>query len=230
MAFALDQIVPWGRSFGEYVAMFHLTAEDLEQSILGCGDGPASFNAVMRSKGRFVASVDPLYQFSADQIRQRIDVAFSTILEQLVANQASYVWTSIQSPEHLGRARMEAMASFLGDYEQGRREGRYVPGELPGLPFRDQQFDLCLCSHLLFTYSDHLSADFHQKAALEMCRAAREVRIFPLLDMGGNRSPYIDSICDCLGAHGYLWDIEKVNYEFQRGGDQMLRVANEGGR
>ncbi len=226
MPFTLDQIVPWGRSFGEYMKMFALTGADLGKHILGCGDGPAGFNAVMRRLGKTVVSVDPLYALSTDQIRQRIDVAFSTILEQLVANQAWYVWTSIQSPEHLGRARREAMASFLGDYELGRREGRYVPGELPALPFRDQRFDLCLCSHLLFTYSERLSANFHQKAILEMCRVARDVRVFPLLDMSGKQSPHVDPVCDCLRRHHCKSDIEKVDYEFQRGGNQMLRVIS----
>ena len=43
--FALDQVVPWGRSFDEYRRMFALTDADLSRVILGCGDGPASFNA-----------------------------------------------------------------------------------------------------------------------------------------------------------------------------------------
>jgi SAM-dependent methyltransferase len=230
MPFTLDQVVPWGRSFDEYVAMFRLTADDLEKGILGCGDGPASFNAMMRQRGKSVVSVDPLYDFSAEQIRQRVDLVYGTIMEQLSANQASYVWTTITSPEHLGQVRMEAMTVFLEDYERGKREGRYLPHELPDLPFGDQKFDLCLCSHLLFTYSDRLSSDFHEKAVLEMCRVAKEVRVFPLLDMSGKPSPHLDPVSDCLSQHGHVWDIEKVGYNFQCGSNQMLRVANEDGR
>ena len=44
--FTLDQVVPWGRSFDEYRRMFALSDDDLTGSILGCGDGLASFNAV----------------------------------------------------------------------------------------------------------------------------------------------------------------------------------------
>jgi hypothetical protein len=51
MPFTLDQIVPWGRSFDEYVRMFSLTPDDLDKNILGCGDGPASFNAAIRCCG-----------------------------------------------------------------------------------------------------------------------------------------------------------------------------------
>ena len=225
MAFTLDHIVPWGRSFDEYVRMFSLTDSDLETRILGCGDGPAGFNAAMRRIGKTVVSVDPLYAFSADQIRQRIGVAFDAIMEQLLANRSAYVWTAITLPEQLGQVRMEAMAAFLEDYERGRMEGRYLPHELPKLPFPDRQFDLCLCSHLLFTYSEHLSAGFHREAVLEMCRVAKEVRVFPLLDMSRSFSPHVEAVCKCLRRERYEWRIEEVEYEFQRGGNEMLRVS-----
>lgn len=93
MPITLKEVVPWGRSFDEYVEMFSLSADDLKRSIVGCGDGPASFNAEMRRMGRRVVSVDPLYQFSAEQIRGRVEEAYRTIIDQLVLNQASYRWT-----------------------------------------------------------------------------------------------------------------------------------------
>jgi hypothetical protein len=40
----LSEIVPWGRSLAEYQLMFALAEIDLPQKILGCGDGPVSFN------------------------------------------------------------------------------------------------------------------------------------------------------------------------------------------
>ena len=43
--FTLDSVVPWGRSFDEYCAMFDLSDRDLDLKILDCGGGPASFNA-----------------------------------------------------------------------------------------------------------------------------------------------------------------------------------------
>jgi hypothetical protein len=51
MPFTLSEIVPWGRSYKEYLAMFSLSCEDLQGRILGCADGPASFNSVLASKG-----------------------------------------------------------------------------------------------------------------------------------------------------------------------------------
>jgi hypothetical protein len=72
MPYTLHSIVPWGRSYQEYVDMFGLKESDLDADILGCGDGPASFNCTMNRKGKKVISADPVYQFSADKIGKRI--------------------------------------------------------------------------------------------------------------------------------------------------------------
>jgi len=40
MGFTLAKVVPWGRSYDEYIRMFSLTEADLGLRILGCGDGP----------------------------------------------------------------------------------------------------------------------------------------------------------------------------------------------
>ena len=61
MGFALEKVVPWGRSYDEYVAMFGLTEVDLKSRILGCGDGPAGFNTELTRRGGHVISIDPIY-------------------------------------------------------------------------------------------------------------------------------------------------------------------------
>lgn len=73
------------------------------------------------------------------------------------------------------------MRRFLKDFPQGREEGRYCADELPTLGFANVEFDLVLCSHFMFTYSDQLSTDFRVAAIEEMCRVAGEAPIFPLL-------------------------------------------------
>ncbi len=45
MGFTLESVVPRGRSFAEYRDMFARAADNLQLRILGCGDGPAGFNA-----------------------------------------------------------------------------------------------------------------------------------------------------------------------------------------
>lgn len=224
MSFTLSQVVPWGRSFGEYVAMFALTDVDLGGRILGCGDGPASFNAVLTRRGGRVVSVDPLYRFSQDDIRERIHRTYTEVLEQTRKNAHEFVWTSINSVDELGRLRMAAMEEFLSDYPQGVLENRYVGGELPRLPFPDRSFDLAVCSHLLFLYSEHLSEDFHVESLKELCRIAGEARIFPLLELGSKPSRHVPAVITRLAAAGYAVSIETVPYEFQQGGNRMMRV------
>ena len=122
------------------------------------------------------------------------------------------------------RVRMAAMVDFLSDYPTGMTEKRYVDGELPHLPFPDKTFDLALCSHLLFLYSEQLSEDFHVESIKELCRVAHEVRIFPLLELGSRKSRHVESVRARLTAEGYAVSIDPVPYEFQRGGNQMMCV------
>ena len=222
--FTLDQVVPWGRSFEEYQRMFALTDADLGLKIVGCGDGPASFNAEGTRRGVRVTSCDPIYRWNATQIHTRITVTYDEIIEQTRRNADDFVWTSIRSIEELGQVRMAAMSAFLSDFQLGKAEGRYIAAELPTLPFLNDSFDLALSSHFLFLYSTQLGEAFHTLAVHEMCRVAREVRIFPLLALGGSHSPFVESVADELGHAGFDVSIENVPYEFQRGGNQMMRI------
>jgi ubiquinone/menaquinone biosynthesis C-methylase UbiE len=104
-------------------------------------------------------------------------------------------------------------------------EKRYLTDALPVLPFPANQFDLALCSHFLFTYSDHFSAEFHIEAIAEMCRVAKEARIFPLLNISGEPSPLLHPVLSELQKQGYVVEIKQVPYEFQRGGNLLLRVC-----
>jgi len=223
--FTLAQVVPWGRSFDEYRRMFALTDDDLRLKILGCGDGPASFNCEATRRGSTVVSCDPIYRFAVEDLRNRIADTYDEILEQTRRNVDEFVWDSIRSVDELGRVRMDAMNEFLGDYVAGNAEGRYIDAELPNLPFGDSSYDLALCSHFLFLYSTQLGGAFHRSAILEMCRIADEVRLFPLLALGGSPSPWVGPVADDMTASGFRVSIETVQYEFQRGGNQMMRIC-----
>jgi hypothetical protein len=225
--FTLDQVVPWGRSFEEYRRMFALTDDDLNRRLLGCGDGPASFNAEATRRGHRVVSCDPIYRFETRQIEERIAATYDEVLNQTRRNTHEFVWgIDIPDVEALGAARMAAMRTFLEDYDAGKSVGRYVDAALPTLAFADGSFDLALCSHFLFLYSAQLGEGFHRAALHEMCRVAREVRVFPLLALGSRRSPFVDSCMTDLKALGHQATIEKVPYEFQRGGHEMMRIRS----
>lgn len=224
--YTLDGVVPWGRSLDEYRRIFALSKADLSRRIIGVGDGPASFNAEMAAQGKQVVSVDPLYQFSRTQIRQRIDAVYHDVVDQLWPRLDEYVWTDFAAPDDLGRYRMRTMARFLDDYVDGQTAGRYLVGELPSLDFADGQFDIALCSHFLFLYSEQLTLEFHIAAILELCRIAQDVRIFPLTDLNCGQSPHVESVQSILHEQGYAAKLVHVDYEFQRGSTQMMRVMD----
>ncbi len=230
MPFTLDNIVPWGRSYSEYKRMFALTDGDLGGTIISCADGPASFNAEASKRGCRIVSVDPIYGFSAEEIHQQMEATSPEMAEQTRKNQAEFIWKEFKSVEDLVQARMNAMRVFLADYEIGLSEGRYVQAELPALPFSDDSFNLALCSHFLFLYSHHLSEEFHLKAIREMCRVAKEVRIFPLVALGSGKSNYVDSVTNILEQTGLKIEIVRVPYEFKRGGNQMMRIRTDSGK
>jgi hypothetical protein len=226
VAVTLDNAVPWGRSLDEYVRMFNLTAADLDSRILDCAAGPSSFNSEMHRSRRTVVSCDPIYQFSPADIARRIEETRDTILKMTYETRERFVWREFESVEHLGQIRMAAMKQFLEDLPVGISQGRYRVAELPMLPFRDQEFDLAVCSHFLFTYSDLFPLDFHINSIREMCRVAREARIFPLLPgFSSGHSPHLAPVARQLTKEGFRCELKRVPYEFQKGGNEMLRVS-----
>jgi hypothetical protein len=220
----LNEIVPWGRTLEEYQSMFNLSEADLNSRILGCGDGPASFNAEMTKLGHTVVSIDPIYQFSAAQIKQRVQETYDPVISQVKQDPDRFIWKTFSNPDELGHARLAAMEEFTLDYEAGKESGRYLFQSLPQLELADNDFELCLCSHLLFLYSEQLSLDFHIAAIHELLRVSSEIRIFPLLQLDGQPSTYLDPVMQELSSKGIYAQIQTVNYEFQKGGNQMLKI------
>lgn len=97
MGFKLESIVPWGRSMEEYVRMFALKPDELNLKILDCGGGPASFNAEMFQQGYSVVSCDPIYQFTAAEIAQRVRDTYQAIIDGTKINYDRFVWQDIPS-------------------------------------------------------------------------------------------------------------------------------------
>lgn len=225
MSLKLDKVIPWGRCLDEYIGMFSLTSGDLKLAILDCAGGPASFNAEMTRQGNKVISCDPVYQFTAVQIGDRIQETYQTVIDGVKANVDGYLWNNFESPYQLGEVRMKAMQEFLADFPSGLEQGRYLNAELPVLPFDNGQFDLALCSHFLFAYSHLFSEEFHLEAITEMCRVAKEVRVFPLVQsFSGEESEHLNPIIAELKNRNFRVEVQEAPYEFQKGGNKMLRV------
>ncbi len=220
----LESVVPWGRSFEEYKDMFSLTDLDLEKSILGCGDGPASFNVELTNRGGSIVSVDPTYVFDSASLKNRINEVYDEIMPQMYADAEKYIWDSISSVEELGNIRMAAMERFISDFDQGKVAGRYRNESLPNLSFGRHQFDIVLCSHYLFLYSEYVSLEQHILSVKELCRVAKEVRIYPLLSLNGEISSHLQSVISALNEDGLSAFLVDVKYQFQKGATQMLVV------
>lgn len=224
MVMKLDKVVPFGRSLDEYIKMFDLSPEDLQKRILGVGDGPASFNAEGTIKGFKITSIDPIYQFDGAEIKQRFDAVVDNIINQIIATPNNWVWSYHKNPQQLKASRIKTTETFLADYQKSKQNGRYLAQELPNLDFADQTYDLALCSHFLFLYSEQCDRNFHVAAIEEMLRVSKEVRIFPLLTLMQETSPYLDFVIDKFNNLGYSASTVRVPYELQPGANEMLVI------
>lgn len=151
------------------------------------------------------------------------------MLRGMQAEHDRFVWTFTGSPEEVADLRIRAMRRFLDDLPAGLALGRYVPSALPTLPFADDSFDLALSSHFLFLYSDQLSATFHLAAVAEMLRVAKEARIYPLVALDGRRSPHLEPVRSGLRAQGFEVELVRIDFEFQRGANEILRIGRADG-
>ncbi len=100
-----------------------------------------------------------------------------------------------------------------------RRPDRYVSAALPELPFVNRQFDLVLCSNLLFSYDDRMDLSSHLAALREM------LRVFPLLGYAGGRSTLVETVVTELRGRGVDVQLRPVPYAFQRGSHEGLRLS-----
>jgi hypothetical protein len=192
--------------------------------VLDCGGGPASFTAEMSASGLHAVSVDPIYAYSGLEIQSRFEKVVQPMIAQVRATPDDWIWSYHHDSDELCANRRAALRMFLGDYEQGLQARRYITGELPSLAFDEGSFGLAVCSHLLFLYSDLLSEEFHIRALTELCRVADEVRIFPLRTLARKASPHFAAMQATIRSQGMASEVIRVNYESQRGGNELLRI------
>lgn len=225
MAFELEKIVPWGRNLEEYKLMFNLSEVDLKMKIAGFGDGPASFNMESTLAGYDVTSYDPIYGFSKDEIKKRIEDTSEIVIKQMEINHNNYLWDKIKDIKELKDLRMSAMNKFLEDYESGKKEKRYICHELPNkIKKEDSTYEIGLSSHFLLMYTS-LGYDFHIKAIEEMLRVCEEVRIFPIVDLDGKESDLSTKVIKYFNKK-YVVKIIKTEYEFQKGDNKLCIIKN----
>ncbi|MFC4603216.1 methyltransferase domain-containing protein [Rhodococcus kronopolitis] len=209
------------RSFEEYVAMFALGTADLSGTVLDCPAGASSFTAGAHRVGTRATACDIAYgnpRAVLDSLRPEVERGNRYI----AAHPDGYSDRFFGGPaEHLAH-RLAAAELFTHDFLA--RPESYVHAALPELPFDDRSFDLVLSSHLLFSYADRLDVETHLVYLTELLRVARDqIRIFPLVPTGSSaRYPQLGELRELLGARGVDTTVTEVDYEFQRGGTEML--------
>ena len=206
------------RSAAEYRAMFDL-AELATDSILDCCAGGASFTA---ETGGATVALDPVYAQGQAKLAESVRSGQQGASAISYANAEHFDWSWYGTRERREELRADAAKRFLADLAD--RPGHYIAADVHHLPFADNSFDLVLCSHLLFTWSDVFGQDWHERAIAELVRVSRdEVRIFPtVVQKTGDPVPFLPALRREFAARGVTSRLAKVPYQFQVGADEML--------
>lgn len=176
--------------------------------------GGSSFTATLNANGGDATAIDPVYALPPHEVAEMVAAEVARGSAWANANLDRYRWDFYVDPEGHRRIRSESARIFGDDIVA--HPDRYQPAPLPDLPFPDLAFDLVLCSHLLFTYSDRLDPEFHSAAIVEMARVGREVRIYPLVHQSGSsESELVSDLMGLLRGIGLSMTTVPVSYEFQ---------------
>ena len=212
-----------GRTWKEYIKMFNLKREDLINGrILDCAAGASSFTAQMSKQGYDAIALDILYDNDPDVLLDKYNDHMEVLIDGLTSVD-SFVWNFFSDIEDLKEERDNACREFIEDYSKYKGK-RYIKADLSNLPFPDNGFSMVLCSHLLFIYDHRLDYSFHLKTIKEMLRVtSKDVRIYPLVKNKGLKSDFVNRIVNDL--HDVDIEIVKVDYEFRKGGNEMLRIV-----
>lgn len=217
----IGELLVSARSFGEYLAMFDLDADELRgRRVLDCPGGAASFTVGAAEAGAAAIAVDPVYVHAPDDLLEQAIAEARRGNDYLRANPELFVWSFFASPDDHLRTRLGAVERF--DADRRAVPERYLAAALPDLPFPDDVFDLALSSHLLFTYDDRFDVDLHVAAALELLRVAKQVRVFPTLSMRQVVSDHVPDVVRALERAGARVEIRTPPYQLQRGGHDMI--------
>lgn len=224
----IDKVVLLGRTFDEYCRIFALDEATLQREhILDAASGVSSFCAEGRTRGYKITAADAIYHFTPDEIEWKCAQDLQDVMAKLPPIADLYVWTEFSDVQALTRQRERAYRRFLRDYRE-QPLSRYVPTIFPQSGFENNTFTLTLVSHLLFLYEDQLDYAFHLDTLRELLRiTSGEVRIYPITNLRGERSVYVNPLMAEVALDGCDFEIVLVNYEFLKNANQMLCIRRD---
>lgn len=220
----INRIVFIGRTYEEYIKMFDLSPKDLvNKKVLDCAGGACSFTAHANKLGIQSISCDIAYYHNVDDLERKGLEDIEHTMEHMKKAAENYVWDYFSSVDALKQERSHALKGCVQDIRDNPHH--YQAATLPVLPFEDKQFDITVCAHLLFMYSDRLDYQFHLNSLKELIRVTKEeIRIFPLTDLYGNKYNQLSQLKEDLKEHvSSIVEIE-VSYEFQKNANYMLVI------
>jgi len=210
-----------GRGWLEYLKMFKLEEASLANlKILDCAAGASSFTAHLANQGFDVRAVDILYDLKPDELENKCHEHLEMLVKSLSELEYHFVWNFFHNLNELKRYRQNVCREFGSDYHHHRR--RYISANLTRLPFPNNEFNLILCSHLLFIYDHRLNYEFHYNSIKEMLRVCEgELRIYPLVKHHENKSAYVKQIQKDLVDYVVI-ELVEVDYQFRKGANEMM--------
>ena len=220
----LERIVFIGRTFEEYMDMFALSIKELEgKKILDCPAGACSFTAVGNKLGLHITACDIAYDHPVEDLESKGLQDIEHAMQSMEKAKNNYIWRYFDDIEKLKKHRVHALKDCTSHMRESSKH--YIPVTLPFLPFKDKEFDMLLSAHFLFMYADRLDEQFHIQTLNELLRVTKEeIRIFPLVDLEGNRYPYLERLIAYLLDKGYVVEEVNVPYEFMKNANAMLKV------
>ena len=113
----LDRVVLLGRTFKEYRRYFLLELKELiGRDVLDVPGGVSSFCAEATARGIRVASFDPIYSLSVEEIAARSEPDLEAVY-RAIGNVPTYRWSYYKTPERMREFRQCAYSAFVSDYK-----------------------------------------------------------------------------------------------------------------
>ncbi|EHP89539.1 hypothetical protein MetfoDRAFT_0135 [Methanotorris formicicus Mc-S-70] len=129
----------------------------------------------------------------------------------------NFNWNEFESIDEWKKTRERTYKTFIGDYKTNRKN--YIYTIYPKTNFKDGEFNISLVGHFLLLYDNIFDYKFHKDTIDELLRISEEIRIFPILNLKGEKSKFLDKI-----INNYNTKIEKTNYGFIKGGNKVLII------
>ncbi len=196
------------------------------KSILNCPGGPSTATKELLHLGNNSVAVDPMYVKTQKELQEISLKNFELIKakHEEKKKQFSDYSLSDEAFDRLVNVMKKTFAVFIEDYEEHKKKGHYIVASLPNLPFKDNQFDICWSTNLLFIYShkkygggavfDSLSYQWHVESILEILRVSKEVYIVPVSKRYTDESfihhDFLSPMLTLLQEKNFSFNITKV--------------------